>query len=51
LRRTPQAGIAVYGSGQDGLLAAARVYDDIEAPSGQVDAYMVTEQAGTELPR
>jgi ketosteroid isomerase-like protein len=28
----PQAGIAVYERGPDGLLAAARVYDDIEAP-------------------
>jgi ketosteroid isomerase-like protein len=31
----PQAGIAVYERGPDGLLAAARVYDDIEAPVGQ----------------
>jgi hypothetical protein len=30
----PQAGIAVYERGQDGLLAAVRVYDDIEAPIG-----------------
>jgi SnoaL-like domain len=28
----PQAGIAVYERGQDGLLAAVRVYDDVEAP-------------------
>ena len=28
----PQAGIAVYERGTDGLLAAARVYDDVEAP-------------------
>lgn len=28
----PQAGIAVYERGADGLLAAARIYDDIEAP-------------------
>ncbi len=28
----PQAGIAVYERGPDGLLAAARIYDDIEAP-------------------
>lgn len=27
-----QAGVAVYERGPDGLLAAARVYDDIEAP-------------------
>jgi ketosteroid isomerase-like protein len=30
----PQAGIGVYERGLDGLLAAARVYDDIEAPTG-----------------
>jgi len=29
----PQAGIAVYERGRDGLLAAARVYDDIEPPA------------------
>ena len=28
----PQAGMAVYERGPDGLLAAARAYDDIEAP-------------------
>ena len=28
----PQAGIGVYERGGDGLLAAARVYDDVEAP-------------------
>jgi ketosteroid isomerase-like protein len=28
----PQAGISVYERGQDGLLAAARVYDDVEPP-------------------
>lgn len=28
----PQAGIAIYERGPDGNLAAARVYDDIEAP-------------------
>ena len=27
-----QAGIGVYERGADGLLAAARVYDDVEAP-------------------
>jgi hypothetical protein len=32
---TPQAGIAVYERGPDGLLAGARVYDDIEAPVEQ----------------
>jgi ketosteroid isomerase-like protein len=29
---SPQAGIAVYERGPDGLLAAARIYDDVEAP-------------------
>jgi ketosteroid isomerase-like protein len=29
----PQAGIAVFERGSDGLLVAARVYDDIEAPT------------------
>jgi hypothetical protein len=28
----PQAGIGIYERGPDGLLAAARVYDDVEAP-------------------
>jgi hypothetical protein len=28
----PQAGIGVYERGPDGLLAAARIYDDVEAP-------------------
>ncbi len=31
----PQAGIGVYERGPDGLLAAARVYDDVEAPVRQ----------------
>jgi len=30
----PQAGIGIYERGPDGLLAAARVYDDVEAPAG-----------------
>jgi ketosteroid isomerase-like protein len=30
----PQAGIGVYERGPDGLLAAVRVYDDVEAPVG-----------------
>jgi ketosteroid isomerase-like protein len=30
----PQAGIGVYERGPDGLLAAARVYDDVEGPVG-----------------
>jgi SnoaL-like domain len=29
---TPQAGISVFERSSDGLLAAARIYDDIEAP-------------------
>ena len=29
----PQAGIAVYERGPDGLLTAARVYDDVEVPA------------------
>ena len=29
----PQAGLGVYERDPDGLLAAARVYDDIEAPA------------------
>ena len=31
----PQAGIAVYERAPDGLLAAVRVYDDVEAPVEQ----------------
>jgi hypothetical protein len=30
----PQAGICVYERDPDGLLAAARVYDDVEPPAG-----------------
>ena len=30
----PQAGLGVYERGQDGLLTAARVYDDVEPPAG-----------------
>lgn len=30
----PQAGIAVFERGEDGLLAAARVYDDLVPPVG-----------------
>jgi len=30
----PQAGLGVYERGPDGLLAAARVYDDVETPTG-----------------
>ncbi len=29
---TPQAGIGIYERGADGLLAAVRIYDDVEAP-------------------
>ena len=31
----PQAGLAVCERGADGLLAAVRVYDDVQAPSGR----------------
>jgi ketosteroid isomerase-like protein len=31
----PQAGIGVYERGADGLLVAARIYDDIEVPVGR----------------
>ena len=35
----PQAGIAVYERGPDGLLVAARIYDDVESPvQGRRDA-------------
>ena len=34
----PQAGIGVYERGPDGLLAAVRVYDDVQAPVGQAGA-------------
>ena len=30
----PQAGLGVYERGPDGLLAAVRVYDDVEPPAG-----------------
>ena len=30
----PQAGMGVYERGPGGLLAAVRVYDDVEAPVG-----------------
>ena len=33
-----QAGIAVYERGPDGLLAAARVYDDVEPPAEHLEA-------------
>ena len=29
----PQAGVAVYERGSSGLLAAARIYDDVEPPA------------------
>ena len=31
----PQAGLAVYERGADGLLVAARIYDDVEASFGR----------------
>ena len=30
----PQAGLGVFERGPDGLLAAARVYDDVDPPAG-----------------
>ena len=30
----PQAGLGVYERGTGGLLAAVRIYDDVEAPTG-----------------
>ena len=30
---TPQAGISVYERGPDGLLAAVRIYDDVQPPA------------------
>jgi hypothetical protein len=33
-----QAGIAVYERGAEGLLAAARVYDDVEAVQSATDS-------------
>jgi ketosteroid isomerase-like protein len=41
----PQAGIGIYERGPDGLLAAARVYDDVQAPVGRLEAH------GTGAPR
>jgi ketosteroid isomerase-like protein len=32
---TPQAGIAIYERGPDGVLAAVRIYDDIEGPADE----------------
>ena len=32
----PQAGLGVYERGRDGLLAAVRVYDDVEPPAGHL---------------
>ena len=40
----PQAGIGVYERGPDGLLAAARVYDDVEAPVGLEQARFGTRE-------
>jgi hypothetical protein len=31
----PQAGVAVYVRGETGKLAAARIYDDVNRPTGQ----------------
>jgi len=32
----PQAGLGVYERGSDGLIAAVRSYDDVEAPAARV---------------
>jgi hypothetical protein len=40
----PQAGIAVYERGPDGLLTAARVYDDIEPPTGTPEVPDLAEE-------
>jgi hypothetical protein len=40
----PQAGIGVYERGPDGLLAAARVYDDVEAPVDLEQAGLATRE-------
>lgn len=40
----PQAGIGVYERGRDGLLAAVRVYDDVEAPVDVEQARFVTRR-------
>jgi SnoaL-like domain len=48
----PQAGVAVYERGADGLLAAARVYDDVTPPveSGpSVSVAVVTSRTEAEL--
>jgi hypothetical protein len=34
-RLPPQAGVAVYERGADGLLAAARIYDDVDPPTNE----------------
>jgi ketosteroid isomerase-like protein len=41
----PQAGLGVYERGRDGLLAAARVYHDVEAPVDLEQARLVTGEA------
>lgn len=43
----PQAGVAVYERGTDGLLAAARVYDDVEGAFSLPEA---TEQRSVPVP-
>ena len=34
----PQAGLGIYERGPDGLLTAARIYDDVEPPGGMQEA-------------
>ena len=43
----PQAGLGVYERGPDGLLAAARAYDDVVPPAGaRVGEYVSLIAAG-----
>ncbi len=42
----PQAGVGVYERGPDGLLAAARVYNDIEPPAGVPRIRRATDSTG-----
>jgi hypothetical protein len=39
-----QAGIAVFERSPDGLLGAARVYDDVEAPVGRTSKRFMGER-------
>jgi limonene-1,2-epoxide hydrolase len=39
----PQAGLGVYERGQDRLLAAARIYDDVEAPAQYPESQPISQ--------